>query len=98
MARRAIRHFAAGGFAALCVCLGLAAHAAEQTLASEEGSRQGVAAIPNVPCGEVVPPEWELVFSDEFDGTALDTSKWQLHGNDSVQVVNGAKGARVSIP
>lgn len=53
--------------------------------------RHGVAAIANVPCGDVVPSDWELVFSDEFEGTALDTSEWQLLGNDSLRDVNGAK-------
>jgi len=29
--------------------------------------------------GSSTDPTWQLVWSDEFDGTALDTSKWQVH-------------------
>src|SRR5210317_268690 len=36
------------------------------------------------PEGEFVPPvvDWELVFEDNFDGEALDTSKWNIDEGD----------------
>ena len=33
--------------------------------------------------GQSAPPPWKLVWSDEFDGTALDTTKWAIDTGDS---------------
>ena len=33
--------------------------------------------------GQSPPPPWKLVWSDEFDGSALDTTKWSIDTGDS---------------
>ncbi|TQV71540.1 glycoside hydrolase family 16 protein [Aliikangiella marina] len=39
---------------------------------------------PDQPEGDFVPPvvEWQLVFSDEFDGDSVDTTKWNIEEGD----------------
>ena len=39
---------------------------------------------PDVPEGNQLPPpvEWQVVFEDEFDGSALDASKWNIQTGD----------------
>lgn len=46
-----------------------------------DGSAPVVTPPPSVPTPPGTPPGYKLAFSDEFDGSAVDKSKWRVHNN-----------------
>ena len=55
---------------------------AASVLVACSGGNSDTAEGGNEPTNVLVPRGWELVFSDEFDGSSLDASKWNIQTGD----------------
>ncbi len=77
-----IQHLRRGSVRAEALISLLATFAASILLISCSGGNTDPAEGGNQPLNPITPQGWELIWSDEFDGSSLDSSKWNIQTGD----------------